>query len=137
MGPILNAFDVERERGAWQADASVKGIIGLAPGGYPCLIAPERKPQLDRFLQARSLFVILSGATNRAPRLSPARARGSRRLVGAFAAELLAPAEALRQLLVAEADDDRIDELADEFQVSSSVIQHQVENRLACHQQNR
>jgi hypothetical protein len=109
-------------------DPNVKGAVGISVQGTPRLIAPPKRAQHERFLVARGLYALASGAVSQAPRLLTSA--GTRFQAGsrAFAAELLAPAEALRTRIGDALDEERLDEIAEEFEVSSAVIQHQIEN---------
>lgn len=92
------------------------------------MYAAPRPRKHARFLQARGLFAIAAGAARDAPRaLTNA---GTRLQVAsrAFAAELLAPADFLRGRIAGGIDDERLEALADELEVSATVIAHQIEN---------
>lgn len=92
------------------------------------MLTAPRPRRHARFLQARGLFVIAANATKDAPRaLTNA---GTRLQVAsrAFAAELLAPAAVLRARLAGGVDDERVEALAEELEVSTTVIAHQIKN---------
>lgn len=113
------------------ADRHLKGMVGLSKGGAPHLLAKETSSAASRFLQGRALYELLSGRCDTGPRLltsAPVRAQAPGR---AFAAELLAPSSALRaRVQGALVDEEDIDELAREFQVSEQMIVHQLENHV-------
>ena len=79
------------------------------------------------FVFCRALAEVLESPT---PSMFLTRARSERQQRGrAFAAEFLAPASALQDRISASTvAGDEIDDLADEFGVSSFVIAHQIEN---------
>jgi hypothetical protein len=113
------------------ADRHLKGLVGLSKSGAPHLLEKETTSATSRFLQGRALYDLVSGRCDAGPRLltsAPVRTQAPGR---AFAAELLAPSSALRArvqgTLVEEED---LDELAREFQVSEQLIIHQLENHL-------
>ena len=115
--------------------AEVERIDGIAAltlagkSGTPRLAVTPRTEPGRRFAIARGLFdFIVTGAP--VPRLAT-RALDERQRAGrAFAAQLLAPAEAIAPKLPADrllqAED--LEELAAAFRVSTEVIRHQVEN---------
>jgi hypothetical protein len=85
------------------------------------------------FGQARALGRVLARPAQHSFILSAARGHDER-VAGAFAAELLAPADGIRQALAAlggRLDDAALDAVARRFGVSPLVIWHQYENQLA------
>lgn len=108
------------------------GIRALAfdPDGNDPRIAVTAGTEIGRrFARARALFhVLVTGA--REPRLV-SEARTELQMAGrAFAAQLLAPVDRLRERIPAdgEIDPDTLDEIASELGVSTEVVRHQVEN---------
>jgi Zn-dependent peptidase ImmA (M78 family) len=91
-------------------------------------MAPKDNEAGERFLLARGLYALLSGATQDGPRLLTGAGTAMQAAGRAFAAELLAPAAALRARIGAGVDEEQVEELAREFKVSSQVIDHQLEN---------
>jgi Zn-dependent peptidase ImmA (M78 family) len=85
-----------------------------------------------RFGEARALGRVLARPQQRIFVLSAARGYFER-LAGAFAAELLAPAEGIREYLDAlgERTDAAFDAVAGRYEVSPLLIQHQYDNQLA------
>jgi hypothetical protein len=128
----LHWGDVHQPQESWTSlDHNVKAAVGMSPAGTPCLVARPVRATSGRFLVARGLYALLSGATAAAPRLltnSGTRLQSASR---AFAAELLAPAAALRARVRGRLDEERLDDLAQEFGVSPMVIQYQLENQVA------
>jgi hypothetical protein len=126
----LRWSDVHQPQESWtQLDYNVKGAVGMSPNGTPCLLARPGRATADRFLVARGLYALLSGATATAPRLLTSAGTRLQSASRAFAAELLAPAAALRARVPGRLDDERVDDLAQEFDVSPMVIHYQLENQ--------
>ncbi|MBN2192117.1 MAG: hypothetical protein JW751_04815 [Polyangiaceae bacterium] len=133
--PDVNAV-IERLLGVvattWLEPAAVSGVEGAVHRNGSCsLSATDRSPQSRRFLLGRALhhwhFVVGgAGPVRLLTRAGDWQQSASR----AFAAELLAPAAALSARLGhGDAWDSQVYEaLAQEFQVSSRVIVHQIEN---------
>ena len=104
-------------------------IHGLVAAGTPsCVIAP-RAESGTRFLLARALGDYLDRPEPSAAILT-SLATDRQAQNRAFAAELLAPAEALRAALDSAnpVEPERVDELAHEFGVSGELIRRQIEN---------
>jgi len=120
-----------RDESLWNIDEHVKGAVGVASGA-PRVVAPPKRPTQERFLTARALYMSMSGATAASPRLLTAARTSLQAASRAFAAEILAPAAFLRPRVEAGVDDELIDDLAEECQVSSTVIAHQIENHALC-----
>lgn len=110
---------------ATEAPKNVDALCFL-DGSLACHTA-KRRPDSKRFIVARTLYDYL--ATDAEYSLLTL-ARTERQQEGrAFAAELLAPADALRQRIHREiVTEDEVLELASEFSVSSRVIEHQIKN---------
>jgi hypothetical protein len=111
-------------------DHHVKAIVGVSCStGRPELLSPPKKtPERERFLLARGLFALLSGATADAPRALTGAGTKLQATSRAFAAELLAPANELRTRLSDDGDDEQIEELAAELGVGVPVIELQIAN---------
>jgi hypothetical protein len=110
--------------------AQVDGLLGTDKHGIRTLVAEDRKSPGQRFLMARALHHWLYTLRNGDQRLLTHSHGWEQRASRAFAAEFLAPAAALQQRLdeIADIDEDTLDTLAHEFQVSAKVIEHQIEN---------
>lgn len=108
-------------------------IQGLVAADTPaCVLAPKGEAG-KRFLLARALGDYL-GRTEPGPALLSALATDRQARSRAFAAELLAPSESLRQQLQGGrlVEPEQVDELALEYGVSTEVVRRQMENhRLA------
>jgi IrrE N-terminal-like domain len=107
----------------------INALVGEDDSGKPRLIATAMKhPKSTRFLIARALFFAPSADFRTPPRLLTRASAWPQRASRAFAAELLVPAEELGQRVSGKVTFADISELADDFQVSELVIQHQIEN---------
>ena len=84
------------------------------------------------FAQARALGWALAQPTEDAFLLLATRG-GKEKIARAFAAELLAPANGIRELLLAfrNNDDVAFESVADHFGVSPLLIHHQYDNQVA------
>ena len=113
----LSALD-----GFWLMD----GVVADGPHATISLGLRSKREHGRRFAFCRALAEMMtSGGDALLTRASTDRQRSNR----AFAAEFLAPASGLRQRIFQPVvDPDEVDELAEEFGVSTQVIVHQVEN---------
>lgn len=113
--------------------------------------APTNIDALIRAEDASSLAVVVgAGASPKAKRFASARAIGrhcispamgpslltrtalyTERTERAFAAEFLAPADGIADILAGDFSDDALQRAADHFNVHSILVQHQVENQIA------
>jgi hypothetical protein len=86
----------------------------------------------SRFGQARALGRALARPKQQRFLLSAARAHDER-VAGAFAAELLAPAEGIRLSLdaIGKDDDSALEAIARHFRVSPLLVRHQYDNQIA------
>ena len=119
-GPFA-IFHRERE----SPSRRIEGIVAAtAPA---CVMVPQRRSS-KRFLMARALGDFVS---RREPRLGILGSQHNDRQARsrAFAAEFLAPAEVLYgRWITSDAPDEEVDELSREFDVSTRVIWHQIDN---------
>ena len=102
----------------------------------PLLVLPSAplRESNRRFLLSRALFFDrLELISKSVPQLLTRSPNSLQRAARAFAAEFLAPAAALQHSVSGTVSAEDIDVLANHFNVSSMVIQHQIENHgLAC-----
>jgi hypothetical protein len=107
----------------------IKAIVGQSDADTLVAAGPElRLPTSQRFMNARSLFHALA-TTERSQRLVTVAHSWDQKASRAFAAEFLAPRDALlNRLAGSTADSEARGNLEQEFQVSSYVIQRQLEN---------
>lgn len=129
-------FDTSPWVGVGEVDAPSNGLqgtaivhedrCGLVLGG------PRIGESASRFGQARALGRVLTRPQQHSFVLSAARGHDER-LAGAFAAELLAPAEGIRHSLeeIGEHTDAAFDAIAGYFRVSPLLVRHQYDNQLA------
>ena len=104
------------------------GIQGLVAARSPGCVVANGRATTQRFLLARALGDYL-GRTTDAPAILSGLATDRQAQSRAFAAEFLAPAEALRQRLGGEqVSPDEVEDLACDFDVSGYVVRHQIEN---------
>jgi hypothetical protein len=107
----------------------VFAVLGYSTDGSVHLLSPMKSFQRTNFLIARSIFHLSATGANGSPTvLTPAHVY--RQQIGrAFAAELLAPAEALAKRIRRPAvTTSEVSAMADQFMVAPQVIQHQIEN---------
>lgn len=97
--------------------------------GVCSIVAGERAARAERFLLARALhhWQFVTRGDHETRLLTHAR-DWQQSASRAFAAELLAPAKALAARLDGESGWESLQQLADEFQVDTKVIAHQLEN---------
>jgi hypothetical protein len=107
----------------------VQSIVGQDPAKQIVAAGPfSAKPTARRFALARALYHSLVTATS-GPRLVTSARTWHQSASRAFAAEFLAPKEALVSLLESdEFDSEDLTKLADRFAVDSQVVRHQLEN---------
>ena len=105
-----------------------KDIQGLVAAESPACTVANWRETARRFTLARALGDYL-GRTAQGPAILSGLATDRQAQSRAFAAEFLVPAEALRRELRSNRIPlDDVDDLADEFGVSSYVVRHQIEN---------
>src|SRR5262249_8461832 len=129
--PAAQPFDIAPWVGTAMASASSAGIPGVAAvHDDRCgLVAGDSR--LNHFHQARALGRALLSPGQHSFVLSAARGY-EERVARAFAAELLAPAEGIRQVLAGSGrhDDVALEAVARRFRVSPLVVRHQYDNQL-------
>jgi len=129
-------FDVTPWVGTAEAQAPARGIYGFAAVSHDrcgvVLGVPGLGANTRRFGQARALGRILASRPQRQFILSAARSHDER-VARAFAAELLAPAQGIRQMLeaIGEDDDSILETIADRYRVSPLLVKHQYDNQIA------
>lgn len=125
----LRWTDLYVEDSSWTTiDPNVKAAVGMTALGRPRVHASPKRHTQQRFVTARAMYALLSGATSNAPRLLTNAGTRTQSASRAFAAELLAPTAAIRARVGDGVDDERIDDLAQQFDVSPMVIKFQIEN---------
>lgn len=136
--PIQNLQETLVERLGWSqqcsrlasSEAQLDGLLELdETEAAPLLVvAYKRNSVAERFRLARAAFFPATRTLGAGARLLTNSAAYSQRMTRAFAAELLAPSEALSKLVSGRLHDTNVEELAEEFEVSPQLIGHQVEN---------
>ena len=105
----------------------IDALVDRSPSGAAVVVAPaDCGFRQERFRLARAFFLHHFAAPGR--RLVTAAHTWDQRASRTFAAELLAPAAALAGHVGPRISLRDIDDLADEYQVSPLVIEHQIEN---------
>jgi hypothetical protein len=134
--PDVDDFDMAPWVGVGDVNAPAHGIGGFAAvSNDRCgvvLGGQEPRTTAKRFGQARALGRILVRPEQQQFILSAARSHDER-VARAFAAELLAPAEGIRQALdaIGKADDSALEAVAQRFRVSPLLVRHQYDNQIA------
>ncbi|MBI5154363.1 hypothetical protein HZA57_03915 [Candidatus Poribacteria bacterium] len=106
----------------------IRLIAGKGGTGTAQVIGPAAtRPEAERFRVARGLFLV-AVASARGPRLVTDAFTWEQKASRAFAAELIAPREALRVRVERFADRDTIRDLASEFRASTVLIEKQLQN---------
>jgi hypothetical protein len=131
-----DSFDVSPWVGLSDVSAPSKGIQGFVAVEHDqCGLVsgmPYQGITGRRFSQARALGRVLARPSQRSFVLSAAHG-DDERVARAFAAELLAPAEGIRQCLdvIGKQDYSSMEAIASRFRVSPWVVWHQYENQIA------
>ena len=112
----------------YEVPSPTSTLQGLVAARTPACVTTPRSIAGKRFLLARAVGEFLSrspaGASILSSLATDAQARSR-----AFAAEFLAPAERLREMLGSgPVEPEMVDDLSGAFRVSSQVIRHQIEN---------
>lgn len=108
----------------------LQGMVGLDSAcSAPLLVVPNnRSEHAERFRLARAAFFPVTKSLRGSARLLTGSVTRPQRVARAFAAELLAPAAALRRRVSGRVSEQDVEQLADEYSVSTMVILHQLEN---------
>ena len=111
-----------------QSEPPSSRVHGVVATDTPACVTVPRGPTGTRFLIARALGEYL-GRPEPGPGLLSSLSTDSQAQSRAFAAEFLAPAEALRRRITRHSvDPEQADDLAQEFGVSSELIRRQIQN---------
>ena len=118
---------------ALDSKSPLEASLTRSEAGAPVAIIGDAGPAGNRFRLARSAFLHhFTGNGKMRRRLVTEAHTWEQRASRAFAAEFLAPAAGLNKRLGGRASPSLIDELANDYEVSSYAIGHQIENhRLA------
>lgn len=120
------ASHAERQRGT----VEIEGMVGLDTAkSAPLLVIPNtRSEPAERFRLARAAYFPVTWQLHGSARLLTGSSTRPQRAARAFAAELLAPAEALRECISGRVSEQQLEQLAAEFVFGQMVILHQLEN---------
>lgn len=140
--PISDLSMLLHERCGWSAPdqqtlalpgtTTLSALVANDQNDTPRLIGPPLGHWAERFRLARSLFMVPDDTKLMRPRLVTRAYTWDQRASRAFAAELLAPAEALRAQVSNVVTADDVDQLSRQFDVRPNLIEHQIKNhRLA------
>lgn len=111
-----------------EAANRLAALVGKDRYGLPHVVGPRVNLDAERFRLARAVYFLPSASDDSPPRLLTKAYAWDQRASRAFAAELLAPAEALRAEVHDGVPHAKVEELAKKFQVSAWVIEHQLQN---------
>jgi hypothetical protein len=133
--PIRDLAELLQSACSWPPDHEVNldgpphlsALVGKDAQGRARLVGPCLGHWAQRFRLARALYFLVDPAHEHV-RLVTSAYTWDQRASRSFAAELLAPAEALRSKVQGAASIDRIDELAHEFDVNPTLVEHQLRN---------
>jgi hypothetical protein len=138
IAPIDDLAALLHQRCGWPQDPRIQvkeensgnviALVGKDTAGSPRLAESDGKPASRKFRLARSLYFVPSADAQVHPRLITKAYTWDQRASRAFAAELLAPAEALRSELSNRTSPEQVEKLAEQFGVSTMVIEHQIKN---------
>ena len=112
-----------------QADSqNIEAVVGMAHGDPIVFAKPLPMASNRKFRLGRCLHQFTFGHADESPRLVTKSRSWEQRASRAFAVELLAPKEELRKRFRSETDLEEIEEAANEYEISSRVIEFQIEN---------
>jgi len=106
----------------------LKAMVAADSQGTPRVFRARNGHASHRFLLARAVYFVPLLQHGSQARLITNAFTWDQAASRAFAAELLAPATALRSRISGSVSPDEVEELAVEFEVSPVVIQHQIKN---------
>jgi len=107
---------------------NISALVGKDQDNQPRVVGPPLGHLAERFRLARSLYFLPDAERPASSRLVTRAYTWEQRASRAFAAEILAPAEALRADVGNVVSADTIDQLARKFDVSFTLIGHQIRN---------
>lgn len=114
-------------------DVRIAALGGWADDTAALVVGQTLAPSAERFAKARAAWHVMNDDDPTRFLITGATAE-RQRIERAFAAELLAPAAGIAELLGDETDtvtDEELDGVATHFDVSSRLIEHQIDNQLA------
>lgn len=126
--PIEDLVEVRQTRS--RAPINVDGLVGSEGASLAVVVGATASVNAKRFAAARAIGRHASARPQKRSLLTRSTQYGER-TERAFAAELLAPAEGLAEVLGGDFSDEALQRAADHFHVNAILIQHQVENQIA------
>jgi hypothetical protein len=136
--PVDNLTELLRTKCDWPAEPSITmegpaesrlaALVAKDRHGLPRVIGPSVSEDAARFRLARAVYFLPHTSHNAPPRLVTKAYAWDQRASRAFAAELLAPAPALRDEVRGAVSQSKVQELAGKYKVSMKVIEHQLKN---------
>jgi hypothetical protein len=136
--PARNLVALLRQNLGWPQEYEVElandvqspliGLTGRSSAGFPKIVGPRLTGHAQSFRLARALYFLSEPETSIAARIVTKSFGWDQRASRAFAAELLAPADALREEVSGTASFEDIARLAEKFHVDTTLIGHQVRN---------
>jgi hypothetical protein len=127
--PVEQLLTVRQTRS--YAPVNVDGLIGIdGTSSLAVVVGAGANSRAKRFAAARAIGRHSLTPTQRLSLLTRAT-QYTERTERAFAAELLAPAMGIEAVLAGDFSDDAVQRAASHFQVSPTLVQHQIENQVA------
>jgi len=131
IGELLGVGRQEWERAAQSTTTgvtAVDAVVATTRSGAPCFAVRRSQRTVRAFAICRALYEYLAWPTESAAVVVNTHSERQKRN-RAFAAEFLAPAEKLREIIGHRpVSDDDIQEIADSLDVAPHVVRHQIEN---------
>ena len=109
---------------------NIDALVRTTPDTASAVVSPAASPRSRRFLAARAVARKLTEEKPGVSFLTSGSAYTDR-IERAFAAEFLAPADGIRELLEDDYGDESVRRVADKLNVSVTLVTHQIENQLA------
>ena len=121
-------FPDERSTSTSVSELGDRGLVAAGVGTVVVLTRPMGD-RSRRFVSSRALIHAASASPTEAYLLT--RSTSTNQAIGrAFAAELLVPAEGLREMIGDEFSAEEVARLADHYQAPDQVVKHQIENQI-------
>lgn len=112
------------------APPSIGGLVGASTHGTTVAVGLDVSASARRFIAARAIGRRTFDGRTGGILLTNTRRRYAEKIERAFAAELLAPADGVAELLGGDYSDFAMAQVAQRYEVDTRVIEHQVENQL-------
>ncbi len=130
VGKVLEvtASHLDAARSTFASHTPFAALMGINDKSSPGFVLRKTARVSQNFHFCRALFEYLWSPTSRSALITDALTKQQKRN-RAFASELLAPSSALKKRVRRrEVDSEQVDEIAEEFGVSTFVILHQLDN---------